>query len=61
MNLLILGFVRAELDYVSREALVADIQTDIQVARRSLERDGYAVWRRREEGWLLGFGEAQGG
>lgn len=51
MNLLILGFIRPEYDYVSAESLVRDIRIDIEVARRSLERDGWREWGR--EGWLL--------
>ncbi|KAG4438108.1 hypothetical protein IFR05_006429, partial [Cadophora sp. M221] len=34
MRLCILGFIRKELDYVSLEALVGDIRTDIEVAGR---------------------------
>lgn len=41
LNLLILGYIRPEFDYVSREALVEDIRIDCEVARRSLMRDGY--------------------
>jgi len=41
MNLLILGFIRPEYDYVSKESLIEDINVDIEVARRSLERDQY--------------------
>lgn len=41
MNLLICGFIRPEYDYVSKESLIEDIKLDIEVARRSLERDGY--------------------
>lgn len=41
MNLLILGFVRPELDYVSKESLIEDIKTDIDVAGRSLSRSAY--------------------
>ncbi|CAL3969464.1 unnamed protein product [Diplocarpon coronariae] len=51
MRLEILGFVRRELDYVSVEALIEDIRMDIEVARRSLERE---QWRRVEGGWLWG-------
>ncbi|KAL8681963.1 MAG: hypothetical protein Q9224_002058 [Gallowayella concinna] len=43
MNLLILGFVRPEFDYLDKESLVEDINTDIEVARRSLERDAYVT------------------
>ncbi|KXH46830.1 riboflavin kinase [Colletotrichum simmondsii] len=41
MRLLILGFVRDELDYKSLEALIADINTDCEVARTSLARDAW--------------------
>lgn len=41
MNLLILGFIRPELDYVSKESLIEDIKTDIDVAGRSLSRPAY--------------------
>ena len=53
MRLLIVGYVRPELDYVSREALVEDINTDIRVAERSMAREG---WRELgEEEWLRLF------
>ncbi len=42
MNLSILGFIRPELDYESKESLVKDIRMDIEVAGRSLERHAYA-------------------
>lgn len=42
MNLLVCGFIRPEYDYVDKESLIEDIRTDIEVARRSLEREGYA-------------------
>ncbi|CZT15681.1 related to FMN1-Riboflavin kinase [Ramularia collo-cygni] len=41
MNLLIAGFIRPELDYVSKESLIDDIKTDINVAGRSLSRTAY--------------------
>ncbi|EER39230.1 riboflavin kinase [Histoplasma capsulatum H143] len=41
LNLLVLGYIRPEYDYVSLEALVEDIRVDCEVARRSLERPGY--------------------
>lgn len=56
MNLLILGFVRPEYDYVDKESLVEDIRTDIEVARRSLEREAYA--RLKDDPYLTQF---QGG
>ncbi|KAM3415471.1 Riboflavin kinase [Cercospora zeina] len=46
MNLLILGFIRPELDYVSKESLIEDIKTDIDVAGRSLSRPAYVALAR---------------
>ena len=52
MRLVLLGFIRKELDYVSLEALVGDIRMDIEVAGRSLSREG---WRAVGQGrWLWG-------
>ena len=53
MNLLILGFIRPEYDYVSKESLIEDIKVDIEVARRSLEREPYEDLRTDE--YLLRF------
>lgn len=53
MNLVILGFIRPEYDYVSLESLVEDIRTDIQVARDSLKREAYAKFESDES--LLRF------
>ena len=55
MNLLILGFIRPELDYVSKELLIEDIKFDIQVADQSLMREGYKRWR--EDAYLTEFVE----
>ena len=41
MNILILGYIRSEFDYMSKEALIEDIMTDISVAKKSLERLAY--------------------
>src|SRR3569833_246699 len=41
MRLLVLGYVRPELDYSGLEALIADIQLDCEVARRSLDRPAW--------------------
>lgn len=41
LNLLILGYIRPEYDYVSMEALIEDIRVDCEVARKSLLRDAY--------------------
>ena len=53
MNLIILGFIRPELDYESVEKLISDIKTDIDVAGRSLERPAYA--KLAEDPYLLDF------
>ena len=50
LKLLMLGFVREELDYVSLEALVEDIRTDISVTRASLARERWREFERDE--WL---------
>ncbi|KAL4885344.1 riboflavin kinase-domain-containing protein [Aspergillus karnatakaensis] len=67
LNLLMLGFIRPEYDYVSVGALVEDIRVDCEVARASLLREGYAVYLngsgaasekeevKREVGWLRDF------
>ncbi|EDU49457.1 riboflavin kinase [Pyrenophora tritici-repentis] len=52
LSLLIMGFIRPEYDYVSKEALVEDIREDIRVARRSLGREGYEKWM--GDAWLKG-------
>ncbi|KAJ4298906.1 riboflavin kinase [Kalmusia sp. IMI 367209] len=52
LSLIILGHIRPEYDYVSKEALVEDIREDIRVAQRSLARPAYEAWR--ADGWLLG-------
>lgn len=54
LSLVILGFIRPEYDYVSKDALVDDIREDIRVAQRSLEREGYQAFK--DEGWLRGEG-----
>ncbi|KAI9851358.1 MAG: hypothetical protein M1838_003914 [Thelocarpon superellum] len=48
LNVVILGRIRPEFDYVSKEALVDDIRTDIDVARRSLARGPYEAFRTDE-------------
>lgn len=44
LNLLILGYIRPEYDYVSLGALVEDIRVDCEVARKSLQRKAYAQY-----------------
>ncbi|KAH9876545.1 hypothetical protein J1614_003676 [Plenodomus biglobosus] len=58
LSLVILGFIRPEYDYVSKEALVEDIREDIRVAQRSLAREGYAAWK--GDAWLRP-GSVEGG
>ncbi|KAI0254333.1 riboflavin kinase [Lactifluus subvellereus] len=41
MQAVVLGYIRPELDYTSREALIDDINTDKCVALRSLSREAY--------------------
>lgn len=41
LNLLILGYIRPEFDYVSLDALIEDIRIDCEVARQSLLREAY--------------------
>lgn len=45
MRVLVLGYIRPELDYTSREALIDDIDTDKKVAVASLARSAYARYR----------------
>ncbi|GAB7349454.1 hypothetical protein MBLNU459_g8555t5 [Dothideomycetes sp. NU459] len=45
MNLTILGFIRPEYDYVSKDSLIEDIKTDIDVAERCLARPAYAEYK----------------
>ena len=56
MKLLVLGFIRPEYDYVSKDSLIEDIMTDCRVAERSLKREKYRAgsgsgW----ESWLRDF------
>ncbi|KAF9516189.1 hypothetical protein BS47DRAFT_696714 [Hydnum rufescens UP504] len=44
LNVVVLGYIRPELDYTSRESLIEDIHTDIRVALNSLDRPGYQVF-----------------
>ncbi|KAL8804936.1 MAG: hypothetical protein Q9182_002246 [Xanthomendoza sp. 2 TL-2023] len=53
INLMILGFIRPEFDYVDKESLVEDIRTDIEVAQRSLARDAYLSWK--DDPYLVQF------
>ncbi|KAF8989315.1 riboflavin kinase [Cyathus striatus] len=43
MRLLITGFIREEKDYTKLEALIKDINLDCDVARKSLDREAWAL------------------
>jgi len=52
MALSILGYIRPEYDYVSKESLIEDIEEDIRVAQRSLQREKWMECRK--DGFLWG-------
>ena len=54
MNLLIMGFIRPEYDYISKESLIQDIRFDVEVAKQSLEREAYGNYQTDE--YLTTFG-----
>ncbi|KAF9322149.1 riboflavin kinase [Podila horticola] len=45
LHVVVLGYIRPELDYTTLEALIEDINIDIEVAHRSLERSDYAAFK----------------
>ncbi|KAL7282170.1 hypothetical protein ACG7TL_003639 [Trametes sanguinea] len=45
MKAVVLGYIRPQLDYTSREALIEDIETDKRVALKSLARPAYETYR----------------
>lgn len=45
MNLIILGFIRPEYDYVSKESLIDDIKKDMEVTGNCLARPAYAKYK----------------
>lgn len=49
-----LGYIRPEYDYVSKESLIDDIKLDCDVARRSMERSAYQKYK--DDAWLKEFG-----
>jgi riboflavin kinase len=52
MAISILGFIRPECDYVSVESLIEDINEDIEVTKRSLDRE---KWKEAmKDGYLWG-------
>ncbi|KAF9040627.1 riboflavin kinase [Panaeolus papilionaceus] len=46
MKGLVLGYIRPQLDYSTREALIEDIETDKRVALNCLQRPGYQKYAR---------------
>ncbi|KAF1813452.1 riboflavin kinase [Eremomyces bilateralis CBS 781.70] len=55
MSLMVLGYIRPEYDYEGLDALIEDIKTDVEVARRSLAREDYLNCAKQP--WLVDFGE----
>lgn len=47
---MLLGYIRPELNYISKEALIEDIKTDVQVALNSLQRPDYEK-HEKDEFW----------
>ena len=45
INLLVLGYIRPEYDYVSLDSLIEDIKVDCDVAKNSLDRPAYQKFR----------------
>jgi riboflavin kinase len=41
LKVIVIGFIRPEYNYTSMESLVEDINEDMQVCRRSLQREAY--------------------
>ncbi len=44
VNFNVLGYIRPELDYTTLEALIKDIQIDIDTAKEYLQKPGYEKW-----------------
>ena len=59
LSLIILGFIRPEYDYVSKDALVEDIREDIRISQRSLAREAYQ--KCKDDPWLRGEGGQEAG
>lgn len=58
LNLLILGFIRPEKDYESKERLIKDIEEDIEVTKTSLARPSYMT--SSEDPYLTTFPQEAG-
>lgn len=48
LKIIILGYVRPELDYVSKESLIEDIEIDKKVSLNSLQRASYLNFKSDE-------------
>lgn len=48
MRVVVLGYIRPELDYTSRDDLINDIEIDKHVAVRCMQRPAYGVFHDRE-------------
>lgn len=57
LTLLMLGFIRPEYDYVSKESLIEDIKVDCDVAKKSLDRENYRSLE--HDDWLRNFSWAK--
>ena len=57
MRLCVLGWIRPELDYVSKEALIEDIRTDIRVGLDSMDRAAYSSFQ--DDAYLMEFGKEE--
>ncbi|CAA7260192.1 unnamed protein product [Cyclocybe aegerita] len=58
MRAIVLGYIRPELDYISREALIEDIEVDKCVALNCLERLGYKLYA-KDSHFRLGASETK--
>lgn len=58
MNLVVLGFLREERDYASKEDLIKDIRMDVDIAGRSLRRKAYVKFAKDKA--LLKFEDEEG-
>ncbi|KAF8528859.1 riboflavin kinase [Hysterangium stoloniferum] len=45
LRAIVLGYIRPELDYTSRDALIVDIETDKTVGKASLSRPTYEIYQ----------------
>ncbi|KAI7848027.1 hypothetical protein BDC45DRAFT_471754 [Circinella umbellata] len=48
IRVIVLGYVRPEQNYPSLDALIRDIRTDVEVAKKSLQRPAYEAFKKNE-------------